>query len=178
MKELNQIIASCKDENRNAQSQLYQLFAPGLFAICLRYCANNNDAEDCLHDSFLKIFKNIKNYKGKGSFEGWLKRIVVNTCIDTHRNKAEVIDLEEEAIEDENNEENENNYAHIDKELLLKIIRELPPRYGMVFNLYVFEELKHKEIATRMKISTGTSKSNYLRAKKMIAERIKKEMKK
>ncbi len=154
-----------------AQSKVYQLFADKLFAVSLKYSKNYQDAEDNLQDSFLTIFAKIKQYNHKGSFEGWLKRITINTALQKYRTKAplqivnEVAnDTEEEEIDFEN-----SDFSVTD---LLKCIQQLPDRYRLVFNLYVLDEYSHKEIATLLKISEGTSKSNLSRARKILKEKL------
>ncbi len=155
-----------------AQSQVYQLFAGKLFALCLKYSKNQQDAEDVLQDSFLIIFNKIHQYKNKGSFEGWLKRITINTALQKYREKStlylikeEVDFYEEEVILDEDT---------ISMDFLLELIQELPDRYRLVFNLYVLDNFSHKEIATMLEISEGTSKSNLSRARQLLKKKLEK----
>ena len=166
---LNQLIQKCKNNDTQAQSELYQLFSSKLFSICLKYSRNHVEAEDNLQDAFLTIFKKIAQFEHKGSFEGWLKRITVNTVLQRYRDKA-VINLvnedvlEEEAVTIEDDE--------IPLDFLLKIIQELPDKYRLVFNLYVLDGYSHKDISEMMEISIGTSKSNLSRAKQILKEHI------
>ena len=166
---LNQLIQKCKNNDTQAQSELYQLFSSKLFSICLKYSRNHVEAEDNLQDAFLTIFKKIAQFEHKGSFEGWLKRITVNTVLQSYRDKA-VINLvnedvlEEEAVTIEDDE--------IPLDFLLKIIQELPDKYRLVFNLYVLDGYSHKDISEMMEISIGTSKSNLSRAKQILKEHI------
>jgi len=169
--EQNHIITGCKAGKLKFQRQLYDLYSGRLLSICLRY--DKNEAEDILQDSFIKIFKNIKKYEGKGSFEGWLKRITVNTAI-THYHKKNILD---QAYDIDNFTEFSNNYDDgildlLNAEELMGIINELPEIYRMTFNLYAIEGYKHHEIADLLKISIGTSKSQVSRARKMIQEKI------
>jgi len=167
---LEQLITQCKEHDAKAQSKLYELFSKKLFSTCLKYSKNYAEAEDNLHDAFITIFEKIDQYKHKGSFEGWLKRVTINTALQRYRNQVGVFDIiNEERIED--------NFIEIDDsditlEFLLKIIQELPDRYRLVFNLYVLDGYSHIEISNLLHISTGTSKSNLSRARKILKTKI------
>lgn len=166
---LERLIENCKANNTKAQGELYELFASKLFAICLKYSRNYAEAEDNLQDAFLIIFKKIEQYKNKGSFEGWIKRITINNILQRYR-KDKVFDILNEAnIEDVEVEEDENTLS-ID--YLLKIIQELPNRYRLVFNLYVLDGYSHREIAKLLDINIGTSKSNLARARLILKQTI------
>ena len=155
-----------------AQSKVYQLFADKLFGVSLKYAKNYQDAEDNLQDSFLTIFAKIKQYKHKGSFEGWLKRITINTAIQKYREKAPLQIVKEipNTIEEDNEIDLQNAGYSID--VLLKYIQQLPDRYRLVFNLYVLDDYSHKEIATLLNITEGTSKSNLSRARKILQDKL------
>lgn len=154
-----------------AQSKVYHLFADKLFAVSLKYSKNYQDAEDNLQDSFLTIFNKIQQYKHKGSFEGWLKRITIHTAIQKYRQKAplEIVKEVADVIEDEEIDL-ENTAINID--VLLNCIQQLPDRYRLVFNLYVLDDYSHKEIAKLLNISEGTSKSNLSRARKILKDKL------
>jgi len=166
---LEKLINQCKEHDIKAQSQVYQLFAGKLFALCLKYSKNKQEAQDNLQDGFITIFSKIEQYKFKGSFEGWLKRIVINTALQRYREKN-VLNLISEEIPDKI--EVEVDEENISLEFLLKIIQELPNRYRLVFNLYVLDEYPHKEVAEILKISEGTSKSNLSRARLILQKKI------
>ena len=166
---LEQLIQECKKNNTEAQSNLYKLFSGKLFALCLKYSRNYAEAEDNLQDAFVTIFKKITQYKGKGSFEGWIKRITVNTALMRYRNKGVLNIVDENYIEDID-VEIENEAVSID--FLLHIIQELPDRYRLVFNLYVLDGYSHNEIAAMLHISTGTSKSNLSRARLILKDKV------
>jgi len=166
---LNQLIENCKINDTKAQGELYKLFSSKLFSVCLKYSRNYVEAEDNLQDAFLTIFNKIDQYKNKGSFEGWLKRITVNTVLQRYRNEKVFDIINEDAIEDVEIEVDEDNLS-ID--YLLKIIQELPDRYRLVFNLYVLDGYSHKEIADMLKINLGTSKSNLARARQILKQTI------
>jgi len=166
---LEQLIINCKKNDTKAQSQLYKLFSSKLFSVCLKYSRNYAEAEDNLHDSFMAIFKKIKQYNGKGSFEGWIKRITINTALQRYREKSVFKIVNEENIEDELVEIEDDD---ISIDYLLKIIQELPDRYRLVFNLYVLDGYSHKEVAEMLNINVGTSKSNLARARLILKEKI------
>tara|TARA_B100001971_G_C18120204_1_gene499005 strand:- start:406 stop:948 length:543 start_codon:yes stop_codon:yes gene_type:complete len=166
---LDQLIYNCQKNDTKAQSELYELFSSKLFSICLKYSRNYAEAEDNLQDSFITIFKKIKQYKNKGSFEGWLKRITINTALQRYR-KQKIFDIvNEDAIEDEEVDIDEND---VSLDFLLSCIQELPDRYRLVFNLYVLDGYSHKEISEMLEINLGTSKSNLARARVILKEKI------
>lgn len=167
---LKELINSCKQNDIKAQSQIYQLYAGKLFGLCLKYSKNYQEAQDNLHNGFITIFDKIGQYEFKGSFEGWLKRIIVNTALQTYR-KKNVLSLVNEEIPDVEVEV-EINDEDIKLDFLLKLIQELPERYQMVFNLYVLDGYPHKEIAKMLNISEGTSKSNLSRARVILRNKI------
>jgi len=166
---LKQLIENCKINNTKAQGELYKLFSGKLFAICLKYSRNYAEAEDNLQDAFLTIFNKIGQYKNKGSFEGWIKRITVNTVLQRYRNEKVFDIINENTIEDVELEVDEDT---VSIDYLLKIIQELPDRYRLVFNLYVLDGYSHKDIADILKINIGTSKSNLSRARLILKQTI------
>ena len=167
---LDELILKCKKQDSKAQGVLYKRYSGILFSICLRYSPNKTEAEDNLQDAFLTIFKKIEQYKGKGSFEGWIKRITVNTVLQKYR-KQRVYSIEDEAqIEEEDNVTVDTETVPLD--FLLKIIQELPDQYRLVFTLYVLDDYSHKEIAKMLGISDGTSKSNLARARGILKTKI------
>ncbi|MBY0477559.1 MAG: RNA polymerase sigma factor [Chitinophagaceae bacterium] len=153
------------------QKQLYDQFSPKMYAVCLRYMGNADDAQDILQEGFIKIYKNLERFRGDGSFEGWIRRIFVNTAIEQIRKKKLNVSLSEreETIEFKTVSAIEN----INAKDLLNIVRELSPGYRSVFNLYVVEGYSHKEISELMGISEGTSKSQLARARMILQEKIK-----
>jgi len=173
-----QLIEGCKSKKRKARNKLYKLYANKLLGICLRYTRNKSEAEDVLHDAFIKIFTKIDQYSGKGSFEAWMKRIVSNTAIQHLRDNAksrlifDQKDIEEVHI----SSEQEDEIPRIEAKELLKLIQELPDGYKIVFNMYVFEEMSHHDIAAELNISEGTSKSQLHRAKRFLRTEIDKHI--
>ncbi|WP_368086216.1 RNA polymerase sigma factor [Polaribacter sp. Hel_I_88] len=161
----------CCEQDLGAQSKVYQLFAGKLFAVSLKYSKNYQDAEDNLQDSFLTIFDKIKQYNHKGSFEGWLKRITINTALKTYRRKT-TLQIVKEVAENIENEEFDLEKTVFNVDVLLECLQQLPNQYRLVFNLFVLDDYSHKEIANLLNISIGTSKSNLSRARKILKEKL------
>ena len=167
---LDRLIENCINQDAQAQSQLYKQYASKLFSLCLKYSKNYAEAEDNLHDAFITVFSKIEQYNNKGSFEGWLKRIAINTSLQRYREDVGVYDIINEGnIEDVSVDYNDDN---VNIDFLLGIIQELPDRYRLVFNLYVLDGYSHVEISELINISTGTSKSNLARARLILKEKI------
>jgi RNA polymerase sigma-70 factor (ECF subfamily) len=167
---LEELILKCKKQDLKAQGELYKKFSGILFSVCLKYSPNYHEAEDSLQDAFITIFKRIEQFKGKGSFEGWMKRVTVNTVLQKYR-KQKVFQLtNEEQLEEEVVVEVEVNAVPLD--YLLKIVQELPDRYRLVFTMYVLDNYSHKEISELVGISVGTSKSNLARARGILKTKV------
>jgi RNA polymerase sigma-70 factor (ECF subfamily) len=167
--DIKQLINDCQKNDRKAQEQLYRLYAPKLFSVCLKYSRNYTEAQDNLQDGFLIIFDKIDQFSFKGSFDGWLKRVMVNHVLQQYRQET-FLSLVKEDVPDDN--EIEIDDEDISLEYLLKIIQELPNQYRLVFNLYVLDGYSHQEIAEMLTINLGTSKSNLARAKMILREKI------
>ncbi|MFN3907551.1 MAG: RNA polymerase sigma factor [Flavobacterium sp.] len=170
---IEDLLDGCKNGNTQAQEQLFKALAPKLFGLCLKYSSNYAEAEDHLQDAFMVIFQKIDQFSNKGSLEGWCKRITIHVCLQSFRKnkKLEVVsDYIETASEEEVFLEEESE--QIPKEVLLQMIQELPKKYQMVFNLYVFEEYSHKEIAEVLQIGESGSKSNLFRARQILKQKI------
>ncbi len=166
---LKKLIQKCSKQDTKAQSELYHLFSGKLFSVCLKYSRNYAEAEDNLQDTFVTIFNKISQYKGSGSFEGWLKRIAINTALQRYRKQDVFEIINEDQIEDV--EINTNN-DDIPLEFLLECIQKLPDRYRLVFNLYVMDDYSHKDIAKMLSITAGTSKSNLARARHILKQNV------
>ena len=173
--ELDDIVARCQKGDRRAGEQLYKMFSPKMFAICLQYSSSREDAEDNLQDGFIKVLESIGQYSGKGSFEGWMKRIFVNTALEKYRKNRPEQTVDE--LPDVADEEEDEGGIDIPSEVLFDFVRQLPEKYRLVFNMYVMEGLQHKDIAARLGITEGTSKSNLARAKEILRKKIKDYMK-
>jgi RNA polymerase sigma-70 factor (ECF subfamily) len=167
---LDRLIKNCINQDAQAQSQLYKQYASKLFSLCLKYSKNYAEAEDNLHDAFITIYNKIGQYNNKGSFEGWLKRIAINTSLQCYRENVGVYDIVNEGNIEDVSVDIDNEDVSID--YLLKIIQELPDRYRLVFNLYVLDGYSHVEISELINISTGTSKSNLARARLILKDKI------
>lgn len=166
----NEIIKGCMKNNREAQSQLFKRYKDTLYFVSLKYSRNIKEAEDNLHDSFMVIFDSIKKYKGTGSFEGWMKRITMFKAIDRYKNNKYVpVAVFEETLAETNLEV---KVSQIPLDQLLQCIQELPDQYRLVFNLYQLDGYSHKEVASILNISEGTSKSNFHRAKEFLQKKI------
>jgi RNA polymerase sigma factor (sigma-70 family) len=167
------IIEGCVLGNPRMQRILYETFSAKMYALCIRYADNTDDAQDILQDGFVKVFGNIGKFKGTGSFEGWIRRIMVNTAIE-HFRKKNTLQAIDEKTENQLADEHSNIFNLLETKELLEIIKSMPAGYRTVFNLYAVEGYTHKEIAAMMNLNEGTSKSQYARAKLWLQEKIKK----
>ena len=171
------LIEGCLRGDRKMQYALYERFAPKMYGVCLRYAANNEEAEDILQEGFIKVYKKISSYRGDGSFEGWIRRIFVNTAIEHFRKKnylQPITEQEESTIE--------GKYVSVLDSLaekdIIQLVQQLSPGYRTVFNMYVVEGYTHKQIADILGISEGTSKSQLSRAKLILQDLVRKHIEK
>ncbi|MFT3883889.1 MAG: sigma-70 family RNA polymerase sigma factor [Flavobacteriales bacterium] len=181
------LIDGCIAGERKCQQRIYELFYGKMMAVCLRYTKNHDQAKDILQDGFIKVFHGMERFNREGSFEGWIRRIMVNTAIDHFRRAKNAYLLlgEERSIEEFGDPDEEDDLADDEMEDQLDLkpadvinaMQKLTPAYRTVFNLYVFEELTHKEIADMLGINIGTSKSNLAKAKHNLKKLLKKEHK-
>ena len=167
---LNDIVKGCIEGKRIAQEQLYRLYSSKMYAVCLRYCQDSDEAKDILQDGFIKVFDKIHQIKNIASTEGWIRRIMVNTALEYFRRKPLNIFIDQ--LPDIKEEEPEEPYFELTSNELLTLVNKLPNRYRMVFNLYVFEEMSHKEVAEALNITEGTSKSDLSRARAILQNKI------
>ncbi len=166
---LEEIIALCKKSDRRAQEQLFRHFYGKMLAVCQRYIQDKDSAQEVLQEGFIKVFDNIKGYDSKGSFEGWVRRIMANSAIDAIRKVRKDTRLSDDVndfkfIPDED-ESDDWDLTALKAEVAMEAIQKLSPAYRTVFNLYVLEEYTHREIAEKLGISEGTSKSNLAKAR-------------
>ena len=164
-----EIISQCIKNNVIAQEQLYKLLAPKMYSVCLKYSRNSSEAEDNLQDGFILLFNKLKQFEFKGSFEGWAKRLFINNVLQKYR-LPKVLEIVCDDIPEMVDIDLEDN--DIPLNFLLQIIQELPDKYRLVFNLYVFDDYSHKEISDMLGINIGTSKSNLARARQILKEKI------
>jgi len=168
--DIEKIIKGCSKNNPRAQEELYLLYKDTLFSLSLKYCRNEDEAEDNLHNAFIEIFTNIGNYKSSGSFEGWMKRITINKAIDSYRKSIQLVPVKDNLPDDTDVSEEEMD--HLPADYILALVQQLPDQYRTVFSLYELDDYSHKEIAQMLQISESTSKSNLHRAKAMLKEKI------
>lgn len=171
MEDLKNIIGECAKGSVHAQEKLYRLFAPKMFGVCLRYAKDYTEAEDGLQDGFVKVFSNIKKFRHEGSLEGWIRRIMVNVCLEKYRKQHMMHPVENVEIYD-SQKFSDDILEKISADELLGLIQNLPPRYRMVFNLFVFEGMSHLEISKEMNITVGTSKSNLARGRDILKRKV------
>ena len=172
--DLRGIIDGCRRGERRAQQQVFERYYRLMFGVCLRYISDHDSVQDVLQEGFLKVFSNIEGYTSKGSFEGWIRRIMVNTAIDFIRRRRALgwesgDESTMEALESDDPLPDElDEEAHFTVQDVLAAMSHLTPVYRAVFNLYVFENLGHQEIADELGITVGTSKSNLAKARRNI----------
>lgn len=164
---LDDIVKKCVKGDRKAQQELYKYFYSTMMGVCYRYSNNVDDAKDLLQDGFVKVFSNIKKYNFNGSLEGWIRRIMVNTAIDYIRKNKNVFLVNDDGyiLENSNVESANTIYSQFGVNDIMEAIQTLTPAYKAVFNLSVIEGYPHKDIAEKLNISEGTSKSNLAKAK-------------
>jgi RNA polymerase sigma factor (sigma-70 family) len=165
---LKNIISGCVAGDRSCQSELYKLFAPKMMIVCMRYSKNLEEAEEIMQDGFIRAFKFIGQFKNEGSFEGWLRKIIVNCALQKIRSQVNlrpVVSINTE-IHDEACEA--AIIEHISGKEMMQLVQSLSPAYRMVFNLFYFEGYKHREIAVLLGVEEGTSKSNLAQAKRIL----------
>ncbi len=172
-KQMQQLIQGCLNGDRRSQQAVYKLLYGKMKAVCLRYTKDSDQAMDVLQEGFIKVFQNMEKYTGVGSFEGWVRRIMVNLSIDRFRKQKNDFlllnsNMSPEDFEDEIEDEEDENAVDYDfkPSQIIEAMQQLSPAYRTVFNLYVFENYTHQDIADSLGISVGTSKSNYAKAKR------------
>ena len=164
----HKFLEKLKQRDVLACKQLYLQYADAMYNVCVRILQHQAEAEDALQESFIKIFNNIQQYRNESSIGSWMKQIVTNTCLNILRKKKLVLDeLVDDISENENERENEHDYSIED---IKKAIEELPQGYRVVFNLFMFEEYTHKQIAEMLEISESTAKSQLFKAKRKLKE--------
>jgi RNA polymerase sigma-70 factor (ECF subfamily) len=171
------IIKGCKEYNSVAQNALYKAYAPKMKALCVRYSSNEEEAKDLMQEGFIKVFSNIKSYNGKGSFEGWIKRIMINTAISHYKknkNKFAIEDISllnsKEVAWAEEEDDVEEIYSEYTAEDLMKALSSLPEQYKLVFNLFCIENHSHADIAQLLSLDEKTSRTRLFRAKKLLKD--------
>ena len=171
----NQIVEGCKRGKRKSYNELYSRYASTMLGVCLRYCNSKPEAEDVLQEGFIKIFKKINTFEGRGSIEGWMRRIMINTAINNY--KANIKHYYHDDIDKNNNINSDDEISFIPEDEvsddeIIKMVQELPTGYQLVFNLYVIDGMTHKEIANELDISINTSKSQLFKARKWLKKKL------
>lgn len=161
------ILDACRSGDRFAQRRLYEHFKGKMFVVCLRYAYNRHDAEDILQEGFVKVFRDLHQYKGVGSLEGWIRKVILNTALQYIRQQKSLlntVDFDQQAFQIREEDSPEDDHQEMAR-LLLRLMHEMPPGFRTVLNLYILEGFSHQEIADELQISVGTSKSQLNRAK-------------
>jgi RNA polymerase sigma-70 factor (ECF subfamily) len=170
------ILEGCIAGKREAQYELYRKFASTMLAVCFRYAGTRDEAEDLLQEGFLKVFQSIKSFRKEGSFEGWIKRIMINNALNEIKKKRRIPFLEDINLINEtqivDQYEPEGNFNTVPVDVLQEMIRSLPEGYRIVFTLYVVEDFSHKDIASELKISENTSKTQLLKARRFLKNKL------
>src|ERR1700733_10792299 len=168
---MEQLIEGCVNGNRQSQNQLYNMLMPKMFVVCLRYSKNHDEAEEILQEGFIKMFEFIHQYKFNGSFEGWVRKIMVNCALQKYRSNRQmhaVVNISTDVEQPGN----DDILSQIGTKELLKMVQQLSPAYRTIFNLYVLEGMKHREITEHLGISEGTSKSNLSDARVLLQKAV------
>lgn len=166
-----EMILGCIRQNRTCQRHLYNLYSGKFMAVCLRYATDEMEAEDMLQDGFVRIFAYLHQFKFEGSFEGWMRRIVVNAAL-KRLQKKKVVFHEITEHRQETTSINASAYSNLGEEVILKLISQLPEGYKIVFNLNVIEGYSHEEIAEMLNVQASTSRSQLVKARKMLQQKI------
>jgi RNA polymerase sigma factor (sigma-70 family) len=173
---IDDLMEGCKAGNRQMQEMLYKQTASKMMAVCMRYAKDRMEAEDVLQMGYVKIFQKVKEYRGEGSFEGWIRRIMVNTAIESYRKNLRMLNVVpiEDAYEQPSlsPDSYRDAYSSLGMQDLMKVIQKLADGYRMVFNMYIIEGYSHKEIAETLGISEGASKSQLSRARAILQQEI------
>ena len=168
---IHELIKGCLDNNRSSQRQLFEIYAPKMIIVCKRYARYDLEAEDIMQESFIKVFKNLDKFQFEGSFEGWIRKIMVNTALKyisrkhiTHE-KIMVEFMPEEPVDP-------TVFSKLNADEILNLVTQLPDGYRLVFNLYAIEGYSHKEIGVMLNIEESTSRSQLVKARRMLQEKI------
>jgi RNA polymerase sigma-70 factor (ECF subfamily) len=175
--DLKRLIAGCLAGDRSCQKEVYSIYSPSMMSLCMRYTKDRQEAEEVLQDGFLQVYRRIQQFKNTGTFEGWLRKIMINCALQKYRrkpNRLSTVAISEELYYLPSDLSVSN---HLQEKELIRLIQSLPPACRLVFNLYVFEGFKHREIAHLLEISEGTSKSNLFDARSILKSQLRREFK-
>ncbi|RLD66819.1 MAG: RNA polymerase subunit sigma-70 [Bacteroidetes bacterium] len=166
----NDLVKGCQRGKAKSQRLLYELYAPKMLGVCMRYFHTKDEAQDALHDGFVKIYSKIKDFRGEGSFEGWIRRIMVNTSLNLYRHNLKRMyhaDVDDERVQIA---DSSMSFDQFNVQDIMKLIQGLPDGYRIIFNMYEIDGYAHKEIAEALQISVNTSKSQLLKARKHLRQ--------
>ena len=164
-----EIISGCIKGDKKAQKALYDKYSAKMLGVCIRYFRSVDEAEDALQEGFIRVFKNIDKFRNEGSFDGWIRRIIVNTALNFYKSNLKHYYAVDYAEIEESLEDDKLNFDNLSVEYLLKMIQLLPEGYRLIFNMYEIEGYTHKEISEMLGISINTSKSQLMKSKKLLA---------
>ena len=170
---LDILLKECKRGKSGSQEELYRRFAAAMYGLCLQYASNEEDAQDIMQEGFIKVFAKLDQVKNPAALPGWIRRVMINTALEKFRKQNQLYALGND-FESSEDVQQENVISDLSAQDLIKLIRELTPKYRMVFNLYAIEGYSHKEIGEMLGISEGTSKSNLARARYTLQKKVKK----
>jgi RNA polymerase sigma factor (sigma-70 family) len=170
--EIQNLINGCLAKDRTSQRKIYDYYSPSMMSLCLRYSTNREEAEEILQDGFVQMYKYISQFKNSGSFEGWLRKIMINCAIQRYRVKKHLFNSVPLSEEQFYITSHDDHLVRLSEKELIRLVQSLPPAYRMVFNLYVFEGMKHREIASLLHITEGTSKSNLYDARNILKKQL------
>ena len=169
-----ELVKACLKGDINSQKCLYNRFASKMMGVCWRYAKTRSEAEDLLQDGFMRVFMDLDQFKGKGSLEGWIRQVIVNVALQHLRKRklvfAPMLEIERKSMVDNSYEQ---MFLNFEVQEILKMMNILPPGARVIFNLYVFEELTHKEIAEKLNITVSTSKSQLFKARNLLKAKFK-----
>lgn len=177
---LKKLVKGCIKGDRNSQKILYERHYSKMMSICYRYAKDSDEAKDLLHDGYMKIFRSLHKYNFNGSLEGWMRRLMINSAIDHYRKFKHVFSLSETniaQIEDEQENLEDDIYSSFNTKMIMDAVQNLSPAYRTVFSLYAIEGYSHKEIAEKLNISIGTSKSNFSKARMNLRKQLETKLK-
>lgn len=166
-----EIIKGCRKGKSQSQEKLYNMVSPLMYGLCLQYAGNEDDAKDIMQEGFIKVYKKIDQFSGKGSIIGWIRRIMINTALEKYRSQVNHQSMDNEKFQFEETV-NDNILENLEAEVIVQLIQELSPQYRLIFNLYAIEGYSHREISEMTGISEGTSKSNLSRARTILQKKV------
>lgn len=166
-----EIIKGCRKGKSQSQEKLYNIASPLMYGLCLQYAGNVDDAKDIMQEGFIKVFKKIDQFSGKGSIIGWIRRIMINTALEKYRSQVNHQSMDNGKFQIEETV-NDNILENMEAEVIVQLIQKLSPQYRLIFNLYAIEGYSHREISEMTGISEGTSKSNLSRARTILQKKV------